>query len=124
AGIREFLLPDLGEGLEEGEIVAWHVEVGDPVALNQPIADVETAKAVVSVPSPFDGVIEARIGEVGETLAVGSVLVRIRVSGNGAAPPADAGSAAAADAGSAGSGDGGSTTSDVRATAPADGGLA
>jgi 2-oxoisovalerate dehydrogenase E2 component (dihydrolipoyl transacylase) len=102
AEIREFLLPDLGEGLEEGEIVAWHVEVGDPVELNQPIADVETAKAVVAVPSPFTGVVEARVGEVGETLAVGSVLVRIRVSGNGAAAAADPAEAAASVAGSNG----------------------
>ncbi len=74
---REFCLPDLGEGLEEGEIVAWHVEVGDRVELNEPIVEIETAKAVVAVPCPFAGRIEARMGEVGDTLAVGSVLVRV-----------------------------------------------
>ncbi len=77
--VRDFRLPDLGEGLEEGEIVAWHVTVGDEVALNQPVADIETAKAVVSVPSPFAGRVIARVGEVGDTLAVGSLLLRVRV---------------------------------------------
>jgi 2-oxoisovalerate dehydrogenase E2 component (dihydrolipoyl transacylase) len=78
--IRDFKLPDLGEGLEEGEIVEWHVEVGDTIELNQTVADIETAKAVVAVPSPFAGVVVERIGEVGEALEVGSVFVRIDVS--------------------------------------------
>ena len=56
-GGRVFTMPDLGEGLEEGEIVAWLVEVGDTVALNQPIVEVETAKAAVEIPSPFAGVV-------------------------------------------------------------------
>lgn len=80
--VRDFRLPDLGEGLEEGEIVAWHVTVGDVVQLNQPIADIETAKAVVSVPSPFSGKVIARVGEVGDVLAVGSLLLRIRIGDN------------------------------------------
>jgi 2-oxoisovalerate dehydrogenase E2 component (dihydrolipoyl transacylase) len=75
--IKEFRLPDLGEGLEEGEIVEWHVEVGDVIELNQTVADIETAKAVVAVPSPFAGRVVERIGEVGETLAVGAVFLRI-----------------------------------------------
>ncbi len=77
--IRDFLLPDLGEGLESGEIVAWHVEAGDTVELNQEICDVETAKAVVSVPCPFAGTIVERFGEIGEELEVGEPLVRIDV---------------------------------------------
>jgi 2-oxoisovalerate dehydrogenase E2 component (dihydrolipoyl transacylase) len=90
ADIRDFLLPDLGEGLEEGEIVEWHVAVGDVIELNQPIADIETAKAVVAVPSPFAGRVVERVGEVGDTLEVGSVLVRIDldVAGGGAAEEA------------------------------------
>ena len=81
---REFTLPDLGEGLEDGEVVRWHVEVGDTVALNDPIVEVETAKAVVDVPCPFAGRVVARFGEEGETIAVGAVLVRIEVeSGDG-----------------------------------------
>jgi 2-oxoisovalerate dehydrogenase E2 component (dihydrolipoyl transacylase) len=75
--IKDFTLPDLGEGLEEGEIVEWHVAVGDVIELNQPVADIETAKAVVAVPSPFAGTVVERIGEVGEALEVGAVFLRI-----------------------------------------------
>jgi 2-oxoisovalerate dehydrogenase E2 component (dihydrolipoyl transacylase) len=79
ADIRDFKLPDLGEGLEEGDIVEWHVQVGDVIELNQTVADIETAKAVVAVPSPFAGKVVELVGEVGETLEVGSVFVRIDV---------------------------------------------
>jgi 2-oxoisovalerate dehydrogenase E2 component (dihydrolipoyl transacylase) len=93
--IKDFKLPDLGEGLEEGEIVEWHVDVGDVIELNQIVADVETAKAVVAVPSPFAGVVVERVGEIGEPLEVGAVFVRIDVSegavaGAGAGPAQDA----------------------------------
>lgn len=77
--IRDFKMPDLGEGLESGEIVAWHVEVGDRVELNQEICDVETAKAVVSVPCPFAGTVVERFGSIGEELEVGEALIRIDV---------------------------------------------
>ena len=96
--IRDFTLPDLGEGLEEGEIVEWHVEVGDLVELNQPVADIETAKAVVAVPSPFAGRVVERIGDVGETLAVGSVFLRIDTGPDAAAEAGAAGTGAAAGA--------------------------
>ena len=72
--IREFPLPDLGEGLTESEIVAWRVAVGDRVELNQIIADVETAKAVVELPSPYSGVITALHAAEGETVNVGAPL--------------------------------------------------
>jgi 2-oxoisovalerate dehydrogenase E2 component (dihydrolipoyl transacylase) len=72
--IREFPLPDLGEGLTESEIVAWRVAVGDRVELNQIIADVETAKAVVELPSPYSGVITALHAAEGETVNVGEPL--------------------------------------------------
>jgi 2-oxoisovalerate dehydrogenase E2 component (dihydrolipoyl transacylase) len=85
AQIKDFKLPDLGEGLEEGEIVEWHVEVGDVIELNQTVADVETAKAVVAVPSPFAGKVVERIGELGEPLEVGSVFLRIDVDVEGGA---------------------------------------
>jgi 2-oxoisovalerate dehydrogenase E2 component (dihydrolipoyl transacylase) len=85
AQIRDFKLPDLGEGLEEGEIVEWHVEVGQVIELNQTVADVETAKAVVAVPSPFAGRVVERIGELGEPLEVGSVFLRIDVDVEGGA---------------------------------------
>ncbi|MFN2556861.1 MAG: dihydrolipoamide acetyltransferase family protein [Nitriliruptorales bacterium] len=75
--LRDFLLPDLGEGLEEAEILTWKVEVGDRVELNQDICEVETAKAAVAVPCPFSGTVLERYGEVGDTLQVGAPLVRI-----------------------------------------------
>ncbi len=79
ADIRDFMLPDLGEGLEDGELVSWHVEVGDVIGLNDPVVEVETAKAVVDVPSPFAGRVVERVGEVGDVVPVGAVLVRIDV---------------------------------------------
>jgi 2-oxoisovalerate dehydrogenase E2 component (dihydrolipoyl transacylase) len=85
ADIKDFRLPDLGEGLEEGEIVEWHVEVGDVIELNQTVADVETAKAVVAVPSPFAGRVVERVGELGEALEVGTVFLRIDVDVEGGA---------------------------------------
>jgi 2-oxoisovalerate dehydrogenase E2 component (dihydrolipoyl transacylase) len=72
--IRDFALPDLGEGLTESEIVAWRVKVGDHVELNQIIADVETAKAVVELPSPFEGTVTALHAAEGETVNVGEKL--------------------------------------------------
>jgi pyruvate dehydrogenase E2 component (dihydrolipoamide acetyltransferase) len=70
-----FKLPDLGEGLQEAEIVAWHVGVGDHVVTEQPLVSVETDKAVVEVPSPHSGHIAALYGEVGDVLPVGAPLV-------------------------------------------------
>ncbi len=72
--IKEFPLPDLGEGLTESEIVAWRVAVGDRVELNQIVADIETAKAVVELPSPYAGVITALHAAEGETVNVGEPL--------------------------------------------------
>lgn len=72
---RDFALPDLGEGLTESELVAWHVAVGDEVTLNQTLADVETAKAIVQLPSPFAGTITALYAEEGSTVQVGAPLV-------------------------------------------------
>ena len=88
--VVEFTLPDLGEGLEDGEIVSWQVEVGDVVELNQVLCEVETAKAVVEVPSPFAGRIVERNGDVGSTLAVGELLVRIDRDADGASAPSEA----------------------------------
>ncbi|MFF1878462.1 dihydrolipoamide acetyltransferase family protein [Leifsonia sp. NPDC058230] len=72
-----FTLPDLGEGLTEAELVRWLVSVGDTVRVDQPIAEVETAKSVVEVPSPFAGVVETLHGEEGEALAVGAPLIEV-----------------------------------------------
>lgn len=70
-----FRLPDLGEGLTEAEIVRWHVKVGDTVAVDQPLLSVETAKAVVEVPSPAAGLITALHGEAGDRVEIGAALV-------------------------------------------------
>jgi len=70
-------VPDIGEGIAEVELVAWHVAAGDPVSADQTIADVMTDKATVEIPSPVAGRVVALGGKVGEKLAVGSELVRI-----------------------------------------------
>lgn len=75
-----FAMPDLGEGLEEGEIVAWLVAEGDEVALNQPLVEVETAKAAVEIPSPFAGHISTLHGAVGDAIPVGSPLVTFAIA--------------------------------------------
>ncbi|MFJ9904532.1 dihydrolipoamide acetyltransferase family protein [Streptomyces sp. NPDC101152] len=79
AQVLEFKLPDLGEGLTEAEIVRWLVEVGDVVAVDQPVVEVETAKAMVEVPCPYGGVVTARFGEEGTELPVGAPLLTVAV---------------------------------------------
>lgn len=79
AQVLEFKLPDLGEGLTEAEIVRWLVEVGDVVAVDQPVVEVETAKAMVEVPCPYGGVVTARFGEEGAELPVGAPLLTVAV---------------------------------------------
>ncbi|MFH9012823.1 dihydrolipoamide acetyltransferase family protein [Streptomyces sp. NPDC017943] len=91
AQVLEFKLPDLGEGLTEAEIVRWLVEVGDVVAIDQPVVEVETAKAMVEVPCPYGGVVTARFGEEGTELPVGAPLITVAVgerpaSGDGGTP--------------------------------------
>ncbi|MFF9285512.1 dihydrolipoamide acetyltransferase family protein [Streptomyces griseosporeus] len=86
AQVLEFKLPDLGEGLTEAEIVRWLVQVGDVVAVDQPVVEVETAKAMVEVPCPYGGVVTARFGEEGEELPVGAPLLTVAVGA-----PADGG---------------------------------
>lgn len=84
--IAEFLLPDLGEGLPEAEIVQWLVDEGDEVSLNQTIAEVETAKAVVEIPSPYAGTVRGLHAAAGDVVAVGSPLVSFAVGEADAAP--------------------------------------
>ncbi|MGM9442387.1 dihydrolipoamide acetyltransferase family protein [Streptomyces murinus] len=79
AQVLEFKLPDLGEGLTEAEIVRWLVQVGDVVAVDQPVVEVETAKASVEVPCPYGGVVTARYGEEGAELPVGAPLLTVAV---------------------------------------------
>ncbi len=82
-----FLLPDVGEGLTEAEIVTWKVQVGDVVTLNQPLVDIETAKATVELPSPYAGTVVALHGNVGDVLEVHKPLITFEVGGAGGAPP-------------------------------------
>ncbi|MGW2329380.1 dihydrolipoamide acetyltransferase family protein [Streptomyces sp. NPDC001700] len=93
AVVREFTLPDLGEGLTGAEIVRWLVEVGDVVAVDQPVVEVETAKAMVDVPCPYAGVVTARFGEEGTELPVGAPLLTVASSGG----PDEGGSASGSD---------------------------
>jgi 2-oxoisovalerate dehydrogenase E2 component (dihydrolipoyl transacylase) len=76
-----FKLPDIGEGIAEAEIVAWHVKVGDRIEEDQPIADMMTDKATVEMESPVSGIVTAVAGEEGDVIAIGSMLVEIEVEG-------------------------------------------
>ena len=77
---REFPLPDVGEGLTEAEIVSWRISVGDEITVNQPIVDIETAKAVVELPSPFTGRVTALLMEPGAVVPVGTPILAVEVS--------------------------------------------
>jgi 2-oxoisovalerate dehydrogenase E2 component (dihydrolipoyl transacylase) len=84
--LKEFRLPDVGEGLTEAEIVAWHVQPGDSVKDGQIIIEIETAKAVVELPSPYDGTVVNLLVEPGQTVDVGAPIITVDVGGGGAAP--------------------------------------
>ena len=77
--IREFKLPDVGEGVAEGELVAWLVSVGEEIEEDQPLAEVETDKALVEIPSPFEGRVAELRAEEGEMVPVGNVIVTVEV---------------------------------------------
>lgn len=95
----DFLLPDVGEGLTEAEIVAWRVKAGETVALNQVLVEIETAKSLVELPSPFAGVVTELLVDEGQTVEVGSAIVRVNTAGaDAAASAAPAGAAEAATA--------------------------
>ncbi|MBY6680201.1 2-oxo acid dehydrogenase subunit E2 [Rhodococcus sp. BP-316] len=98
--VKTFLLPDLGEGLADAELLTWSVDVGDTITLNQTIAEVETAKASVELPSPYAGVVVARHAEEGTTIDVGAPFLDIEVAGPATTGPASPETAdeAAADA--------------------------
>ncbi|MBP3035183.1 2-oxo acid dehydrogenase subunit E2 [Arthrobacter sp. zg-ZUI100] len=106
--VRTFLLPDLGEGLTEAELVTWLVAVGDEILVDQPVAEVETAKSLVEVPSPYAGTVAVLHGEAGQTLDVGRPLISVAPAGGSgfgqapdAAPDAVVDTSAAADTGAA-----------------------
>ena len=112
--VKQFRLPDVGEGLTEADIVSWHVKPGDSVTLNQVIVEIETAKAVVELPSPYEGIVTELLADEGVTVDVGTPIIAVDVSGEAAAEGAGrpattdvpagstpAGTPAAADRGSA-----------------------
>jgi 2-oxoisovalerate dehydrogenase E2 component (dihydrolipoyl transacylase) len=82
-GIYIIKTPDIGEGIAEVELVAWHVQVGDAVTMDQVLADVMTDKATVEIPSPVSGKIVSLSGAIGQTVAVGGELIRLEVAGAG-----------------------------------------
>ncbi|TQJ32269.1 dihydrolipoamide acetyltransferase family protein [Microbacterium sp. SLBN-146] len=96
---QDFRLPDLGEGLPEAEIVQWLVAEGDSVTLNQTIAEVETAKAIVELPSPHAGTVRTLHAAAGDVVEVGSVLISFELEGGADASPPDAAANAAEDEG-------------------------
>jgi pyruvate dehydrogenase E2 component (dihydrolipoamide acetyltransferase) len=83
---QQFRLPDAGEGLTEAEIAAWHVAVGDTVAINQTIVEIETAKSLVDLPSPFAGVVSRLLVAEGDTVEVGTPIIEIDTDPTGDAP--------------------------------------
>ena len=101
--IKQFRLPDVGEGLTEAEILGWSVAVGDEVKVNQILVEIETAKAAVELPSPFAGKVSALLAEPGQTVDVGVPIIEIEVAG---AEPEAGSSAAAGRSASAGAGAG------------------
>ena len=74
-----FKLPDIGEGVVEGEVVTWHVSVGDTISEDDPLVDIMTDKATVTIPSPYNGKIAIMHGGVGDMIAVGSALSLIHI---------------------------------------------
>lgn len=101
AGARDFILPDLGEGLTEAELISWKVAVGDTVHVDQTVVEVESAKSVVELPCPFAGTIVALHANAGDTVEAGQALLSVAEAGAGSG-----GSAGAAGSGAAGSGAG------------------
>ncbi|MFJ7273393.1 dihydrolipoamide acetyltransferase family protein [Kitasatospora sp. NPDC098663] len=94
--LREFKMPDVGEGLTEAEILSWYVKPGDTVTDGQVVCEVETAKAAVELPIPFNGVVEQLFFPAGATVDVGTVIISVAVAGEaGAAAPVAAAAAAA-----------------------------
>ncbi|GAB3877467.1 dihydrolipoamide acetyltransferase family protein [Microbispora bryophytorum] len=82
--LREFRLPDVGEGLTEAEIVRWHVAPGDSVKINQTIVEIETAKAVVELPCPYEGTVSALMAGEGQTVDVGAPIISVEDGAGGA----------------------------------------
>src|SRR4028118_489983 len=75
--IKQFKLPDVGEGLTEAEVVSWKVEVGDTVKINDVLVEIETAKSLVELPSPFAGTVAALLVDEGQTVDVGTAIISV-----------------------------------------------
>jgi len=95
---KEFKLPDVGEGLTEADIVSWHVKPGDTIEDGQVIVEIETAKAVVELPSPYSGTVTGLLVEEGQTVDVGTPIIAVDVAGADGAPAAPGAEPAAAEA--------------------------
>src|SRR3954451_6437623 len=90
ATLRQFKLPDVGEGLTEGEILQWLVAVGDTGTVTQPLCEVETAKAAVELPSPYAGTVTELLFEAGTMVDVGTPIITIDTGGGTGAPAVEA----------------------------------
>ncbi|GAA1184349.1 dihydrolipoamide acetyltransferase family protein [Nesterenkonia xinjiangensis] len=122
--VDTFNLPDVGEGLTEAEIVSWRVAVGDTVEVNDIVVEIETAKSLVELPIPYAGQVEELVAEEGETIEVGSPLIRITAAGSGAESSDGGAESPGTEQGGSGSGDAKGpdpaqeVTSDTAPTAP------
>ena len=91
ADVKQFKLPDVGEGLTEAEIVSWKVKPGDTVKVNQIVVEIETAKSLVELPCPFAGVVGELLVDEGKTVDVGTPIITVDIGGpGGAAVPVEA----------------------------------
>jgi 2-oxoisovalerate dehydrogenase E2 component (dihydrolipoyl transacylase) len=95
AEVKQFRLPDVGEGLTEADIVTWRVKPGDPVKVNQVIVEIETAKSLVELPSPYEGVVANLLVAEGDTVDVGSPIIEVDVASGASPAPTRAGRAGA-----------------------------
>jgi 2-oxoisovalerate dehydrogenase E2 component (dihydrolipoyl transacylase) len=87
--VSQFKLPDVGEGLTEAEIVSWKVKVGDTIKVNDVIVEIETAKSLVELPSPYGGIVDGLLVDEGQTVPVGTPIIAVRSGSAGAATPAE-----------------------------------
>ncbi len=84
--MADYLLPDVGEGLTEAEIVSWRVKEGDTIEINDIVVEIETAKSLVELPSPYAGVVTALLVPEGETVPVGTAIISIGAAGEAPKP--------------------------------------
>jgi len=122
--LKQFKLPDVGEGLTEADIVKWHVQPGDKIAINQIIVEIETAKAVVELPSPYEGVVAGLLVPEGETADVGTPIISVEVGADASAgeQPAAAPGGSTPAPGELPTAPRGSTAADLVPQIPAEGG--